>query len=229
MGKCTKCGANAGTGFSVCERCARTPNPTPNRQTWKRTAFGGYFCPSCNVSLNNFLNATNCPNCNIPLDGSHSRHSHHRQQEERASEDSSENNTPTVTFECLTCSTQIRLRLQATNATHRCPACNAQYKSLRSNSSVPVFLVVPQGAENRGRRAAGSRRPSPQVLNALAVLDLEETATFDDVRRSYRDLVKSYHPDMVAHLGPDLRTLAEQKTKEINLAYQVLESHLAGS
>jgi len=52
---------------------------------------------------------------------------------------------------------------------------------------------------------------------------LEESATFELIRDTYRDLVKSYHPDKVAGLGAELRRVAEQKTKEINGAYQVLE------
>jgi DnaJ-class molecular chaperone len=57
----------------------------------------------------------------------------------------------------------------------------------------------------------------------LKAFGLDERATFDEVRHAYRELVKSYHPDMVAHLGPDIRRVAEQRTKEINSAYGELE------
>ena len=33
---------------------------------------------------------------------------------------------------------------------------------------------------------------------------------------------QEYHPDKVAHLGPELRILAERKAKEINEAYRIL-------
>ena len=61
----------------------------------------------------------------------------------------------------------------------------------------------------------------------MKALALNEQATFDEVRRAYRELIKSYHPDMVAHLGPELKRVVEQKTKEINSAYGVLETFYA--
>ncbi len=34
--------------------------------------------------------------------------------------------------------------------------------------------------------------------------------------------MQEYHPDKVAHLGSELRRLAEHKAKEINAAYNAL-------
>jgi hypothetical protein len=39
-------------------------------------------------------------------------------------------------------------------------------------------------------------------------------------------LVAEYHPDKVAHLGPELRGLAARKTLELNLAMQFIEEHV---
>jgi DnaJ like chaperone protein len=64
-------------------------------------------------------------------------------------------------------------------------------------------------------------------LAALAVFELRESANFEQVRTAYYELVKSYHPDKVAHLGAELRRVAEVKTKEINSAYQILEKFYA--
>jgi DnaJ-domain-containing protein 1 len=58
-----------------------------------------------------------------------------------------------------------------------------------------------------------------------AVLGLQGRLTKADVRRRYRELLALYHPDKVAHLGPELRALAERKTKEINEAYTWLARH----
>jgi DnaJ-domain-containing protein 1 len=73
-------------------------------------------------------------------------------------------------------------------------------------------------------RKGSHRNFTPEVRTALKAFGLNEQATFDEVRRAYRDLVKSYHPDMVAHLGPELKRVAEQKTKEINSVYGILET-----
>jgi len=56
---------------------------------------------------------------------------------------------------------------------------------------------------------------------------LTEAATLEEMRATYRELVKSYHPDAAAHLGPDLRRVAEAKMKEINSAYEVLKAFYA--
>ena len=57
-------------------------------------------------------------------------------------------------------------------------------------------------------------------------LELEPTATFTDVKRAYRDLVKVWHPDRFAH-EPSLERKAQEKLKQINLAFEVLERFFA--
>jgi len=56
---------------------------------------------------------------------------------------------------------------------------------------------------------------------ALEVLGLDDGATAATIKEAYRDLVKVWHPD---RFGSDarLREKAEEKLKEINLAYQTL-------
>ncbi len=53
-----------------------------------------------------------------------------------------------------------------------------------------------------------------------SVLGLKGSVTFADVQRLYKQLVIQYHPDKVSHLGPKLRTVAEQEMKEINAAFE---------
>jgi DnaJ like chaperone protein len=65
------------------------------------------------------------------------------------------------------------------------------------------------------------------VRTALSLFGLDKAATFEQVRATYRELVKSYQPDKLAHLGQELRRVAEMKTKEINTAYRVLEKFYA--
>lgn len=60
------------------------------------------------------------------------------------------------------------------------------------------------------------------VREALEILALRPGATPAEVKAAYRDLVKVWHPD---RFGGDvrLRTKAEDKLKELNEAYRVLE------
>ncbi|HKO19679.1 MAG TPA: J domain-containing protein [Acidobacteriaceae bacterium] len=61
------------------------------------------------------------------------------------------------------------------------------------------------------------------VQDALKTLGLKPTATPDEIRQAYRDLVKVWHPD---RFGTDarLRAKAEEHLKAINSAFHTLES-----
>ena len=50
------------------------------------------------------------------------------------------------------------------------------------------------------------------------ILELEPGATLEEVKRSYRDLVKVWHPDRFPN-DPKLQKKGEEKLKQINLAY----------
>jgi DnaJ like chaperone protein len=52
-----------------------------------------------------------------------------------------------------------------------------------------------------------------------ATLGLEPGASMEEIKKTYRKLSMKYHPDKVRHLGEEFRTVAEQKMKEINVAY----------
>jgi len=68
-----------------------------------------------------------------------------------------------------------------------------------------------------------------EVNSALELLGLSAEATFEEARQAYRDIIQQYHPDKVAHLGPELRKVADQKTKEIVAAYDQVKQFFAGS
>ena len=56
------------------------------------------------------------------------------------------------------------------------------------------------------------------------VLGLKPGATFEEVKTVYRDLVKVWHPDRFSH-DERLQLIAQEKLKEINGAYKMLEAH----
>src|SRR5262245_26883982 len=55
------------------------------------------------------------------------------------------------------------------------------------------------------------------------ILGCDQGATFEQVKRAYKDLVRVWHPDRFAH-DPRLQQKAEEKLKEIDEAYEQLHS-----
>ena len=135
---------------------------------------------------------------------------------------------PTASFTCVGCAVQMRLTLR--EVIYRCPRCRTNYTIQRVSESPLAFLLVPELERLVSKPVRTARRACPpEVKAALSVFDLDETTTPEAVQQTYRELVKSYHPDKVAHLGADLRRVAESKTKEINGAFKVLEKFYAAS
>ncbi len=52
------------------------------------------------------------------------------------------------------------------------------------------------------------------------VLGLEPGASMEEIKKAYRKLSMKYHPDKVRQLGDEFRTIAEEKMKEFNAAYE---------
>jgi hypothetical protein len=61
------------------------------------------------------------------------------------------------------------------------------------------------------------------VSDPFVVLGIHSAATQDEIRNAYHHIAKMYHPDRVAHLGPEFRELAECRMREINRAYEYLK------
>jgi DnaJ domain len=65
---------------------------------------------------------------------------------------------------------------------------------------------------------AGSARLTPAAWHKT--LRVPPDSSMDDIRRAYHHRISEYHPDKVAQLGDEIRLLADQKSKEINAAYE---------
>ena len=56
----------------------------------------------------------------------------------------------------------------------------------------------------------------------FVLLGVNETDSDDVIAKRYKQLAKEYHPDLVAHLGRELKDLAAKKTTEINAAFAAI-------
>ncbi len=62
-----------------------------------------------------------------------------------------------------------------------------------------------------------------QSSDPYKILGANELDSEEEVKRKYKQMVLQYHPDRVAHLGPELQDLASKKTKEINAAFAAIK------
>ena len=57
---------------------------------------------------------------------------------------------------------------------------------------------------------------------AYKVLEIDSTATDDEVKKAYRKMALKHHPDCVATLGEDVKKAAEEKFQQINNAKELI-------
>ena len=60
--------------------------------------------------------------------------------------------------------------------------------------------------------------------NAYKILEVDKTATNNEIKKSYRDLAKKHHPDKVQHLGDAYVKAAQDKFQQIQKAYQNIKN-----
>ena len=54
------------------------------------------------------------------------------------------------------------------------------------------------------------------------ILEIDRSASAEEIKQAYRELAIKYHPDKLEHLGDEFKELAEIRFKEIQKAYQEL-------
>lgn len=82
-----------------------------------------------------------------------------------------------------------------------------------------VVRKVPRLVAQAPARPGPPRSSSPSPHEVLGVAP---GATPEAIRAAYQKAVLENHPDRVADMAPEIRALAEQRTKAINLAYEQL-------
>jgi len=65
-----------------------------------------------------------------------------------------------------------------------------------------------------------------EIQRCLEILELSKDSSSEEVRQAYKDLVNIWHPDRIGN-NPRLKKKAEEKLKDINIAYEELSSFLS--
>lgn len=94
---------------------------------------------------------------------------------------------------------------------------------------VPSLWDGDRPADDRPERAddpADGRFDQPgnepaEVVRWFEVLEIPESSSKEEIIASYERLIRQYHPDLLAQMGRERRELAEVKSSEINVAYDI--------
>ena len=92
-----------------------------------------------------------------------------------------------------------------------------------------LYVVVWIYRDLRDQLRSQDSKKRPKSKKAMAsdtayeTLGISPGATLKEIKTAYQKLVQQYHPDRVTDMGPELREVAEARTKEINAAYEELK------
>ena len=80
------------------------------------------------------------------------------------------------------------------------------------------------GQTNKNEKKQTKTDTTINLNNAYGILGLPANADIEVVKSAYKKLIREYHPDKVEGLGAEIKEVAERKTKEINIAYNLIIS-----
>jgi len=63
----------------------------------------------------------------------------------------------------------------------------------------------------------------PETDSSYKILEVDPSATDEEVKKAYRRMAMKYHPDKVGHLGEEFRKSADEKFKKVNEAYEKIK------
>ncbi len=59
--------------------------------------------------------------------------------------------------------------------------------------------------------------------SAYKILEIDSNVTDEEVKKAYRKMAVKFHPDKVAHLGPEFQENAKNKFQKVNEAFEVIK------
>lgn len=102
----------------------------------------------------------------------------------------------------------------------------AEAEARRSYSASAARHTQPQNGAGKSAQEEDDDRCNSEMTaaEACSILGVGQTASREEIRAAFREQIKKYHPDRVAHLGDEFREIADQKSKAINKAYEILST-----
>ncbi|MBT8066804.1 MAG: co-chaperone DjlA [Gammaproteobacteria bacterium] len=83
-----------------------------------------------------------------------------------------------------------------------------------------------RAATGQGARGRTGAPPQDRLSDAYVALGVDPDATPAEIKRAYRKLISQNHPDKLASRGlpESMRAVAEERSREINAAYDLVKS-----
>jgi DnaJ like chaperone protein len=76
----------------------------------------------------------------------------------------------------------------------------------------------------RGERARGPASGSSRGKDPYAVLGIDRKASDAEIKRAYRKLMSQHHPDKLGNVPDEMKRRAEERSRDINTAYEQIRS-----
>jgi pyruvate-formate lyase-activating enzyme len=129
-------------------------------------------------------------------------------------------------FKCTFCHKSIRLAFPFKSTIFRCTNCDNMYNIQSPKSKKEIYVIIPEVTTKRTYNDPPKQQPVPEkVITALYLFDLSTNISLTTLKSTYKKCMLEYHPDRVAHLGADLKKLAEEKTKQYNEAFNIIQKY----
>ena len=121
-----------------------------------------------------------------------------------------------------------------------CPQCNAKLEKPK-NPSMLFFIccgacgaafpipsdagdVLSMGSVNVPSQTIDEPEKNLTLADSFELLGVSPFMSLPVIRQAYLMKIQQYHPDKVAHLGPEFMPIAEKMSKRINSAWALIQS-----